>query len=105
MARRGLPAYLEPFFWDHDFSTLSWEEHRDFIVGRLLSAGDWRSIRWLVARLGLPGIRDWIIAHRARGLDPRQVRFWEIVLDLPAEPVSEWLEEKRANPWFRRVKK
>lgn len=53
----------------------------------------------------MAGIRDWTINNRAMGFDPRQIRFWEIALDLPAELVSEWLDERRADPWFGRTRR
>lgn len=68
------------------------DEHRDFIIRRLLQRGSWDSIQWLRRQIGDPALRAWIIAHAVRGLEARQLRFWEVVLDLPHEQVDRWVE-------------
>ena len=34
-------ALLRPFFWDHDFKTLTWDEAHDLIIARVLASGTW----------------------------------------------------------------
>jgi len=92
MRERALPSRLEPLFWEHDSSQLRWDVDRDLIIGRILTAGDWESIRWLMDALGRPALRAWIEQRRGRGLDPQQLRFWELVLGLPHHEVSQWIE-------------
>ena len=92
MPELDLPSRLEPLFWEHDFSQLRWDADRDLIIGRILTAGDWESIKWLVEQLGRPALRVWIEERRGRGLDPQQLRFWEVVLGLPHRKVSKWIE-------------
>lgn len=97
-----LPRAFERFFWDVDVASLRWADHRDFIVLRLLTAGDLDAFRWVRARLGDEGFRDWLRSRRGRGLDARRLRFWEIVLDLPEEDVSAWIEARRSRAWDER---
>jgi hypothetical protein len=99
----GLPEALRPLFWDHDFDALSWHRDRDFIIGRILAAGTWESIRWLRARIGDCGVRDWILRHAGRGLTPQQLRFWELVLGLPQQEVDAWLAREGRQVWDRRT--
>jgi uncharacterized protein DUF6922 len=47
-----LPALLQPFFWDYDFKTLTWDDDRDLIIARVLASGTWEAITWLRTRLG-----------------------------------------------------
>lgn len=89
--RRSLPQELKRFFWDYDFGRLSWEKDRDFVIGRVLSAGDWGAIRWLLGELGPEELRRWIESCSGRGLEPRQLRFWEVILRIPHRRVSEWI--------------
>jgi hypothetical protein len=93
---------LRPLFWDHDFARLRWETDRDLIVGRILAAGDWAAVRWLVRRLGKAAVRDWLVRRRGAGLTPRQLRFWETILPLPHRQVSAWLAQPGRQTWDRR---
>ncbi|MBI4492721.1 MAG: hypothetical protein HY690_08030 [Chloroflexi bacterium] len=99
MVEGVLPAHLEPFFWDYDFSSLRWESDRDLIIARILAVGDWEALQWLLRQEGKEGLREWIRARRGRGLDARRLRFWELVLDLPRREVNRWLRELRRDSW------
>ncbi len=98
-----LPPLFEGFFWDYDFRSLSWDSHRDFIIRRILQSGSWEALSWLRAQLGDPALRAWIEAHRGAGLSPRQLRFWELLLDMPHDLVTNWVEVARRSPWERRI--
>lgn len=101
--RTGLPETLTPFFWDHDFAGLSWDSDRDLIISRLLSAGTWDAITWLRRRAGDDALRAWICARQGRGLSAPQLRFWELVLDLPHREVSGWLADNGQHVWAQRT--
>jgi hypothetical protein len=101
--RSGLPTLLLPFFWDHDFKTLTWEDDRDLIIARVLASRTWEAITWLRARLGDQALREWIERRRGRGLSPRQLRFWEVMLDLPHRQVNAWLQAEGRKIWDQRV--
>lgn len=94
-----LPESLRAFFWDHRFDTLTWEADRELIIRRLLTHGSWSGIVWLRRKIGDGGLRKWLIVHRGRGLSPRQLRFWSLVLGLPRRQVSSWIQTGQAFPW------
>lgn len=98
-----LPEILRPLFWDVDFNTLAWETDRDWIVRRILQTGNWQSLRWLRSVLGDEGLRLWLETHSGGGLSPRQLRFWELVLNLPSQEVDHWIEQTKSSPWGKRV--
>jgi len=98
----SLSRQLRPFFWDCDFRCLSLDADADFIVGRLLAEGDWDSIRWLRRRAGDKALRDLLNRHSGRGLSPRKLRFWELVLGLDRSKVNSWISQQTENPWHRR---
>jgi hypothetical protein len=100
--RARLPAALRPLFWDYDFAALRWDTDRDLIAGRVLSAGEWDSVRWLIRRMGKPALRDWIVRRQGAGLSLRQLCFWQIVLDIPRRQVKAWLAPPGRQPWDRR---
>jgi hypothetical protein len=100
-----LPNFLAPFFWDCDFAALSWEGQHDFIIRRLLQSGSWDALTWLHAELGDAELRGWIEQKRGAGLSPRQLRFWEVVLDLPRARVTRWVHAAAERPWERRLER
>jgi hypothetical protein len=42
-----------------------------------------------------------LIAHKGRGLTPRQLRFWGLTYDLPVEQVNKWVQNARSGIWTR----
>ncbi len=101
-ARAALPHFLKPLFWEYQFEDLNWEEDRDLVISRVLGAGQWDAIQWLRQRVTPQELRAWIIERRGRGLSPAQLRFWELILDLPHRDVNAWLAAMRRDPWLHR---
>ncbi len=97
--RNVLPARVRRLFWDYHPSQLTWEQDRDLIIRRVLAFGDWESVQWVHARLGDEGLRAWLMEHRGTGLSPRQLRFWELILNLPHRQVSAWLADPGRPAW------
>jgi hypothetical protein len=97
-----LPRGLRAFFWDYQPARLSWKKDRDLIVSRILAVGDWKSIQWVRSRLGDEALRDWLLKRRGAGLGPRQLRFWELLLDLPHRQVDAWLANTARQAWDQR---
>ena len=83
-----LPLRLRPLFWDQDFARLSREADSDLIIGRILAAGNWDAVQWLRRWLGKERLRNWLERRRGAGLSSQQLRFWELVLDLPHHKVN-----------------
>ena len=94
---------LRLLFWDVDFEALSWEAHRDFIIQRVLERGNLDHLRWLRQTLGDKELADWILARQGRGLSPRQLAFWQIVLDLPMAQVNRWIEHAGQTIWWQKA--
>jgi hypothetical protein len=95
-------ADLRRLYWDHDFEKVSDIDHRDFVVGRILIEGDWNSVQWLRNRIGDEQLRDWIERHEGRGLSRQQLRFWELILQVPALAVDRWVATHGPG-WDQRV--
>jgi len=94
---------MEWLFWDCNPNTLDPIEHSGFMIGRILGDGDWSAIVWLRRNVGDRVIRDWLIAKQGGGLDPRRLRFWELILDLPGNQVDEWVTKARLSNWHNRM--
>ncbi len=70
---------------------------------RLLRHGSWQALTWLRGELGDAELRRWIEQQHGAGLTPRQLRFWELILDLPHRKVTRWVQKARASQWQERT--
>jgi hypothetical protein len=100
---RPVPSGLAPLFWDTDPGGVDTELHRDFVIGRILSAGTLDAIRWARSHYGDDVLRDWIVRHEGRQLSGPQLRFWETVIGLPEELVNAWLATPERRIWEGRA--
>lgn len=66
----ALPAFLRPILWEYEFADLSWEADRDTIVFKILSSGDWNSVRWLRSELGAGQLPPVAAGHARTGVGP-----------------------------------
>jgi hypothetical protein len=98
-----MDTLLQSAFWDVSFETLSWDEHRDFIIRRILQVGSFQMIHWLSSHLDDAELRDWLIKNRGGGLSPRQLSYWETILDIPETFVNQWISASASNPWRQRL--
>ncbi len=98
-----LPDFVRSLFWEYDDESLDWDRARDLIVRRVLSEGSWRAVMWLRSCVGDAELRRWIEAHEGRPLSPQQLRFWELILDLPQDCVNRWLQEEPRQIWANRT--
>lgn len=99
----ALPASVRKLFWDTDVRSLHWGRHREAIIGRVLAIGTWADVTWLRRTAGDPALREWILRHEGRGLTPQQLRFWQLLLDLPRRQVDRWLRSESRQVWDRRA--
>jgi hypothetical protein len=101
----ALPDALRPLFWEHDFETLTWEEDRDLIIARVLAAGSWEAVAWLRSQVSDAELRQWIQRRRGRGLSRQQLRFWELIVNLPHRQVNAWLADAGSRVWHERTRR
>lgn len=99
-----LPERVASLFWEYDVNSLDWDEHRDFIIQRVLSHGSWDDLCWLRTEVGDDELRRVVERTQGRALTPKQLRFWQLVLDLPGSRVDEWLQNQRRQVWDRRTR-
>ena len=98
-----LPERMNAFFWEYDPGTLSLEQDRDLIIGRLLSSSGWDGIQWLRSEFSAGELSEWIIRAKGRNISPPRLRFLELLLDLPHAQVNHWLSEKSRKIWDGRT--
>src|SRR5207244_2692711 len=93
VARTRLPRRLRPLFWDYEFACLTWQDDADLVTARILASGDWQAICWLRRMMPAQALREWLRCRHGAGLSPRQLRYWELMLDIPWREVNEWLAD------------
>jgi hypothetical protein len=98
----ALPLELKPLFWEYDFDTLSWDKDRDLVVSKVLNSGSWDNLQWLRGCVGDRYLRDWITAHKGRGMGRRDLRFYQFLFRIPKKLISEWLAAPERKIWDNR---
>jgi hypothetical protein len=97
-----VPAGLRHLFWDFPEQTLSFDSDRDVVVRRVASEGGLREMRLLRGQVGDSAIREVLERTQARGLSPQRIRFWQLLLRLPALQADAWVRVARASTWGSR---
>jgi hypothetical protein len=98
----GLTKGREWLFWDCEPGSLDLHKHRDFLIRRVLESGDWSAIQWIRGAMGDAAIREWFLSKNGGRLDPRRLRFWGLILDVPVSRVDEWVEKAKLSHWRER---
>src|SRR5690606_1843962 len=98
-----LPDRLHRYFWEYNQEALDWEQSRHTVVLRLIQAGGMDAVLWLREKMSDEEIRDFLVRRQGRGIDPRRLRFWGLVLDIPRAEVDRWISVAKSNPWSRRT--
>jgi hypothetical protein len=96
-----LPDCVQSLLWD--VADVSWERHRDFLIERVLSQGDWEAWQWIRRLAGDAALRAVLERTRARSLSRAQISFWQLILDLPEKQVSSWLADPARVIWDQRT--
>lgn len=102
LARRPVPSALRHLFWDFPGKALSLDGDRELVVRRVAGEGGLREMRWLRTRIGDAAIRQVIQRTQARGLSPQRIRFWQLLLGLPAPRADAWVRAARSSTWGAR---
>ena len=97
-----LPPDVRRLLYDCDPDQVRWEQHGGFLIDRILSEGGWDAIRWLRDVAGDAALRARLVETKGRRLSPRQLRFWQLLLDVPEHVVSAWLADPARSIWDRR---
>jgi hypothetical protein len=104
-SRRSGSGGFGRLFWDYPAGAISPEADRDLLVRRVTAEGGWREMSLLRSRVGDQAIRDVIERTEARGLSPQRIRFWRLVLGLPARRADAWVRLARESTWARRARR
>lgn len=98
-----LPETVRCLFWEYEKGQVEWPTDETLIIDRVLTNGSWSAIKWLRAEADDEVIREWLLTHNGSALSPRQLRFWQLVLNLPSKEVDAWIDDHRASVWGQRL--
>lgn len=98
-----LPTSVKKLFWDVEPRSLRLDRDQEMIIGRVLASGPWETVKWLRSAVGDEAILRWIEERDGRGLSARQLRYWQLVLGIPARHVDSWLQSDQRRVWDRRA--
>jgi len=102
MEPMSLPPSIRKLLHDCDTAQVTWEANAGFLIDRVLSSSNWAAICELRAQLSDSALRARIEATEGRKLSPRQLTFWQHVLNLDPERVKAWLADENRSPWDKR---
>jgi hypothetical protein len=98
----SLPREVLDLLHDCDADLVEWEAHRESLIDRIVSEGAWDTVGRLRRTAGDAAVRARSAATRGRRLSPRQIRPWQLLLDLPEGDVAGWLADPARAVWDRR---
>jgi hypothetical protein len=96
---------FERLFWDYAARSIRPDADQDLVVRRVTAEGGWHEMSLLRSHIGDQAIRDVIERTEARGLSPQRIRFWQLVLGLPARRADAWVRRARESTWARRARR
>lgn len=73
-------------FWDVDPQKLDAEQHKTFIIERILRFGQPSDIQWLLAQYSDAAIRS--VIQYSRNIDRKTAAFWAVHLNIPREEIA-----------------
>ena len=97
-----MPGFLEPLFWEVDFSQVRLKDHERYVIERILEYGDDQAIIWLRKNVPTENIVE-VIKH-SREISPNTANLWALILDIPKEDIA-CLSIPSTNQPFRFSKK
>lgn len=99
---RDIPGDHAQILWDVDETSISLEEHADFLITRVLASGSLAQVDWLRKHYGDQRIREVLLAPGGvRHLSARDVQFWSLILGIARDLADRLIDEKLASPWGR----
>jgi hypothetical protein len=80
--RGVIPTELDWLFWDVDPRTIEIDRHRDYVLERIMTRGNWLAMRWLIDHVDQADLAEFL-HRRGERLTPRDRAFWSLVAGVP----------------------
>lgn len=96
---KKLPAFLEHYFWDIDFSKIDMNKtHPVYIIKRILNFGNDRATKWLFRNFEEEAMKQALMNHR--GFSKRATTYWGKFFKMPKHDIM-YFKKGFPNPPVR----
>ena len=85
MSKSKLPSFLKKYFWDVEFKGVHLQQHRDFVLMRVLELGDEEAVQWMWENFNKEEMKN--VLSKYRGFSSKSANFWAVILNTPREEV------------------
>jgi Family of unknown function (DUF6922) len=82
-----IPEGLARLFWDVEPSSVDLVAHRDYVMERVMSRGDWEAMRWLCRVYSTDELTDFL-THKGERLSARDRAYWALVAGVTASQIA-----------------
>ena len=76
-----LPLEFKKYFWDCDYSSLDFKIHKEYVIKRLLSFGDFEEIKFILKNISQQEIKVLINSKGSNLLSKNNYIFWKKISD------------------------
>ena len=74
-----IPDFLQPFFWETEFSQINIDKNRQYIIERILELGDLSAVSWLFSNYQENEIKE--VLEISRKVSAKSRNFWQLILE------------------------
>lgn len=91
-----IPQTIKKLLWEYDLDEIAGAtDMPDSVIERVMVAGGWAEMRWLIHEAGIDRLRSYLDARGARVLPAREIAFWGLACSFPDALVREWVSAAR----------
>ncbi len=83
---KKLPLFLKGYFWDVDFRKINLQDHRVYVLKRILEYGDKEAVNWMWKNFKKREIKYALCNFR--GYSQKSANFWAFILGVKKEDVK-----------------
>jgi hypothetical protein len=83
-AAERFPEEVVRLFWDTEPRRVDLQQHRDYVMERVMSRGGWNAMRWLRQAYSPEEMGDYL-RRKGHRLAPRELAYWTVIagIELP----------------------
>jgi hypothetical protein len=83
---KRLPGFLGKYFWDVEFKKMDFDDHKLYILKRILEYGDREAVAWMWKNFKKEEIKNALCNFRGYSL--KTANFWAFILKINKESVK-----------------
>lgn len=76
---KTIPDFLQPFFWETEFSQINIDKNKQYLIERTLELGDLSAVSWLFSNYPTNEIKEAL--EKSRKISAKSRNFWQLILE------------------------